>query len=308
MKKLYYYRVPRDLEKEFLRFASGHRVEVLGPFLKSDCPPERALWYDEAYTHGVSLKMSSTNAAAEKLLQRASHWSQTPFKSKLSDTAAMIEKALQKKSGPIPRFLGPGETHSHGTWALIDQDSLGFEILMLHQNLNPIWIPTLTGIPKKLSSPPSQAYQKIWEALLRMPTRPETQDYCVDLGSSPGGWTWFLLQLGATVLSIDGAELHPSLNQNLNLQFLKKDAFKFDPKSLKRPPTWLFCDVICAPERLLPLIQCWTEAFPKIKCVFTLKFKGEAEIALVEKFQQIKNSRVVHLHHNKHELTWMSPA
>jgi hypothetical protein len=41
--------------------------------------------------------------------------------------------------------------------------------------------------------------------------RPQPSEFCVDLGSSPGGWTWVLQKLGARVLSVDKAALDPSV-------------------------------------------------------------------------------------------------
>ena len=37
----------------------------------------------------------------------------------------------------------------------------------------------------------------------------------------------------------------------------------------------------------------------------TLKFQGETDFETAARFAAIPGSRLVHLHHNKHELTWI---
>ena len=39
--------------------------------------------------------------------------------------------------------------------------------------------------------------------------------------------------------------------------------------------------------------------------ICSVKFQGDTDFAALEKFRAIPGSRLVHLHHNKHELTWM---
>src|SRR5690242_10235117 len=40
------------------------------------------------------------------------------------------------------------------------------------------------------TGPPSRAYLKLWEALTVIERRPRSGEVCLDLGSSPGGWSW----------------------------------------------------------------------------------------------------------------------
>ena len=37
----------------------------------------------------------------------------------------------------------------------------------------------------------------------------------------------------------------------------------------------------------------------------TLKFQGDTDFAVMQRFAAVPGSRLVHLHHNKHELTWI---
>ena len=42
--------------------------------------------------------------------------------------------------------------------------------------------------------------------------------------------------------------------------------------------------------------------------VCTIKFQGETDHGAAAAFAAIPGSRLLHLHHNKHELTWMRLA
>ena len=152
-------------------------------------------------------------------------------------------------------------------------------------------------------SAPSRAYLKLWEAFCLLGEWPAGGDFTLDLGSSPGGWTWVLATLGARVLSVDRSPLEPGIAAMPLVEFRKADAFGLKPTSLEEPAQWLCCDVICAPEKLLGLVQEWIGCGRAGRFVCTLKFQGEASPATVAAFQKL--GRVVHLHHNKHELTFL---
>ena len=71
------------------------------------------------------------------------------------------------------------------------------------------------------------------------------------------------------------------------------------------PVDWLFSDVICYPARLLALVNRWREAKAARNFVCTIKFQGETDHATVAAFAAIPGSRLLHLAHNRHELTWV---
>ena len=60
------------------------------------------------------------------------------------------------------------------------------------------------------SGPPNRAYLKLWEALTLIGETPKPGQLCLDLGSSPGGWTWVMQGTGANVISVDKAPLDPA--------------------------------------------------------------------------------------------------
>jgi len=68
---------------------------------------------------------------------------------------------------------------------------------------------------------------------------------------------------------------------------------------------WLFSDVICYPQRLLGLIERWRAEGAAPNFVCTIKFQGSDEHEAARAFAAIPGARLLHLHHNKHELTFL---
>jgi 23S rRNA (cytidine2498-2'-O)-methyltransferase len=150
---------------------------------------------------------------------------------------------------------------------------------------------------------PSRAYLKLWEVLTLLGERPKPSELCIDLGSSPGGWTWVLQKLGARVISVDKAPLDPSVATLPGVEYRGESAFGLDPRVVG-PVDWLFSDVVCYPKRLLTLVQRWVAAGAARHFVCTVKFQGATDFEAMQAFAAIPGSRLLHLHHNKHELTW----
>ncbi|MCR4790721.1 MAG: SAM-dependent methyltransferase [Treponemataceae bacterium] len=158
-------------------------------------------------------------------------------------------------------------------------------------------------------NPPSRAYLKLEEALIRFTSHygldfPDQNSRCFDAGACPGGWTWVLRQLGSSVFAVDRAELAPELMSDPEVEFQKHDAFTFKPEEIG-PFDYVFSDVICYPERLFEWVNIWIESAMTKNMICTIKMQGDINWPLVEKFASIPGSHVVHLNHNKHELTWM---
>lgn len=120
-------------------------------------------------------------------------------------------------------------------------------------------------------SAPCRAFAKLLEAEQRLGRRIDASDSCVDLGASPGSWTYVALARGARVTAVDRAPLREDLHAHPRLHFHRGDAFGFIPS---RPVDWLLCDVIAAPERTLELLHHWLERRLCRQFIVTIKFKG----------------------------------
>ena len=154
------------------------------------------------------------------------------------------------------------------------------------------------------TGPPSRAYLKLWEALTLIGQRPGPGDVCLDLGSSPGGWSWALTRMGARVISVDKAPLDPTVAHLPGIEYRRESAFALDPISVGCVD-WLFSDVVCYPARLLALVERWLEAGTCRRFVCTIKFQGATDHATAARFAAIPGSTLRHLFHNRHELTWI---
>jgi 23S rRNA (cytidine2498-2'-O)-methyltransferase len=160
------------------------------------------------------------------------------------------------------------------------------------------------------TSPPSRAYAKIREALLHLDTPFKRGEFCVDLGASPGGWTYDALHAGCTVFAIDRSPLRGDLMQHKQLRFVTGDAFEWTPK---RPVDWLLCDVIAFPNRTIPLLKQWLREKWCRHFVFTIKFKGDEDYAMLEEAKRMLEHHALdftirQLHANKNEVTAFGTA
>ena len=161
------------------------------------------------------------------------------------------------------------------------------------------------GFEGERAGPPSRAFKKLWEALTVLRRRPGPGERCLDLGASPGGWTWALQRLGARVIAVDKAPLAPQVAGLDGVEQRVESAFGLDPRDVG-PVDWLFSDVVCYPRRLYDLVRRWRDAGLARNFVCTIRFQGDDEHAVAREFAALPGARLMHLHHNKHELTFAS--
>jgi 23S rRNA (cytidine2498-2'-O)-methyltransferase len=152
--------------------------------------------------------------------------------------------------------------------------------------------------------PPSRAYLKLWEACTRIGAWPAPGEECLDLGAAPGGWTWVIAKLGARVTAVDKAALDPRVAAMPDVSLRTESAFGLEPQKVD----WLFSDIIAYPARLLALVRRWIAAGAPRRILCTIKFQGETDHDAAAEFAAIPGARVMHLFHNKHELTFFWQA
>jgi 23S rRNA (cytidine2498-2'-O)-methyltransferase len=188
-----------------------------------------------------------------------------------------------------------------GSWTLLSPDRL----LAAPRCSSPFANGEVVFVEDKIG-PPNRAYLKLWEALVRLGRWPGPGERCLDLGASPGGWTWVLARLGAAVVAVDKAPLDPKVAAMSGVSWRGESAFALAPESVGAVD-WLFSDIVCYPKRLLTLVEKWLAAGTVRRFVCTVKFQGATDFAAMARFAAIPGSRLLHLHHNKHELTWICP-
>uniref|UniRef100_A0A7S3QJM1 Ribosomal RNA methyltransferase FtsJ domain-containing protein n=1 Tax=Chaetoceros debilis TaxID=122233 RepID=A0A7S3QJM1_9STRA len=105
---------------------------------------------------------------------------------------------------------------------------------------------------------PSSAYRKLMEAIECMRVRPSESAIAFDLGACPGGWTTVMRRLGCSVVAVDRSKVDPVLMKDEMVNFVKGDAFAFEPNVEDIcDERWMVSDVIAYPDRCTFLIDTW---------------------------------------------------
>jgi 23S rRNA (cytidine2498-2'-O)-methyltransferase len=121
-------------------------------------------------------------------------------------------------------------------------------------------------------SAPSRAFAKLVEAQLRMGHSIQKDETCVDLGASPGSWTYVAVNRGASVVAVDRSALRDDLMEHPKVRFVRGDAFEFQPN---QSVDWLLCDVIAEPGRSAGLLLAWLRQGWCRNFVVTIKLKDD---------------------------------
>lgn len=263
---------------------------------KNDSAPSPA-WAQNTWIDPVFLPATSINQAARSLKQIQRNWACHPtthFR-----RAALIQDKLPKVSAKQLEFGKPPPEALSGAWTLWDEG-----LLLSSSGCMSPFVDGEVHFRENKIDPPGRAYLKLWEALTLAGKFPVSTDVCLDLGSSPGGWTWVMASLCAKVISVDKALLAANVAAFPNVEYLKGSAFGLKPADFSQV-NWLCSDVICYPERLYNLVKMWLDEGYSGNIICTLKFQGPTDFKTIELFRSIPGGRLMHLYHNKHELTWI---
>jgi 23S rRNA (cytidine2498-2'-O)-methyltransferase len=253
------------------------------------------IWHD-----CVELPVASIGSAAKALRDIQRNWAMyAPLHHR---RAALIQERLPHVSAKPIVFPAAAPTAPLGSWTLLAPDRL----LAARHCSSPFPNGEVQFVEDK-TGPPNRAYLKLWEALVRLRRWPQPGERCLDLGASPGGWTWVLAKVGTNVIAIDKAPLDPRIAAMPGVQWRGESAFALEPESVG-PIDWLFSDIIAYPARLLRLVERWRASGLVKNFVCTVKFQGETDHDGAAAFAAIPGAKVLHLHHNKHELTFMLTA
>jgi len=263
--------------------------------------PVGCLWAQNIWTAPQELQIASIGDAARAMRAIQRNWG-----GYIPDFFGRA-KLITEKLPPIKaRLLKPciAAPQSHmGAWTLLAADRLLFSPTQSSQFIN-----GEVHFEEDRAGPPSRAYLKLWEAWTMLGQWPEPGAKCMDLGASPGGWSFAIAQTGAEVIAVDKAELHPNVAAMPGVTFRRDSAFGLDP-SAQAPLDWLFSDVIAYPDKLLAMVQSWIAAGRTQRILCTVKFQGATDFEAAAAFLAIPGGSLRHLFHNKHELTffWQKP-
>jgi 23S rRNA (cytidine2498-2'-O)-methyltransferase len=278
----------------------GHVSEIIedlvfSPLKKPDVCFAQDIWLEP---HIVSFQ--SISEAVKILRQAGKFWYLHPLNH--IRRSRLIEEQLRKCPSLTRDF--PIETNipSIGAFSLLDQNTLIYSAKRAKK-----WPQGKCFFIEDKINPPNRAYLKLWEALTLLEKYPQSGDRALDLGASPGGWSYVMQSLGATVTAVDKALLDPKVASLPRVFFLQQSAFALDPATLDNSYEWVLSDIACYPDRAYNLITKWIASGKAKHMIFTIKLQGKTSLATIEKFQAIPNSRLINMFYNKHEVTFFYP-
>jgi 23S rRNA (cytidine2498-2'-O)-methyltransferase len=291
------YLAPEGFLDELLTELGEGVSAVHGRLVIAAGPPRPLAWVANVWEKPRRMPIASIGDGARQLRALQRNWAL--YAHGHHRRAALIAEQLPKVSAKPLVFPTPPPRAPLGSWTLLDRET----ILASPSCSSPFPNGEVRFVEDR-TTPPSRAYLKLWELFTLLGVQPKAGERCLDLGSSPGGWTWVLAQLGAEVISVDKAPLDRRVGALAGVTWRKESAFALDPAQFPGID-WLFSDVISYPRRLLALVERWIASGTCKRFVCTMKFQGQTDHETARSFAAIPGSRLLHLHHNKHELTWI---
>ncbi len=262
--------------------------------------PYRPLYFmQNGWENPLIFSIASIQDGIRKLRALGKNWAFYP--TRLHRRGLLIQQGLPKVSSSPLVFPSPFPERPLGGWTLLDQNTL----IASTKTTSPFPHGEVLFVEDK--HPPSRAYLKLYEGLAHANKWPKPGEKCLEIGASPGSWSYVLASMQTHLICCDRAPLDPKVSQLPAVHFIKGDAFSLTPDKIGKID-WLFSDVICFPDKLYTYIQQWIDAKACDNFLCTLKFQGEISLDIVDRFAAIEGSHVIHLYHNKHELTWIKTS
>jgi len=165
------------------------------------------------------------------------------------------------------------------------------------------------------SSAPSRSTVKLAEALLEFFDDREREKRfapgmtAVDLGASPGGWTWQLVQRQMHVTAVDNGAIDAALLESGQVKHRREDGFHYRPPE---PVDWMVCDMVESPSRIARLAAQWVAQGWCAASIFNLKLPMKKRWEEVERCRALIGEalggggyflRMKQLSHDREEVT-----
>ena len=144
------------------------------------------------------IPIQSIGDAAKKLRAIQRNWALYSFAH--HRRAALIADKLPKVSAKPLAFGAPAPAAPLGSWTLIAPDRM----LASPSCSSPFPNGEVRFVEDR-TAPPVAPISSSGSCSRCLVERPKPSELCIDLGASPGGWTWVLQRLGARVISVDKA-------------------------------------------------------------------------------------------------------
>jgi 23S rRNA (cytidine2498-2'-O)-methyltransferase len=182
--------------------------------------------------------------------------------------------------------------------------------------------PNFMGIPRLKFPPqaPSRSTLKLEEAFLFFLTDHQRETLlknglqAVDLGASPGGWTFQFVSRNIFVTAVDNANMDKNLMDSGMVEHKKEDGFKYTPP---KPVHWMVCDMVEKPSRIAKLVAHWAKFRYAQNFIFNLKLPMKKRLEevlsclsfLKEELSNIEGHYILEckqLYHDREEVTvWL---
>jgi 23S rRNA (cytidine2498-2'-O)-methyltransferase len=282
---------------EELALAGITPVECYDRLILTQGPAQQVAWAQNIWRAVERIPVASIKQGAKALRDRQRNWALWPVAH--HRRAQLIQDALPHVVAKPLVFPATAPSAPLGSWTLVAED-----LILASADCSSPFRHGEAAFVEDRATPPNRAYLKLWEALTLAGRHPGPGERCLDLGASPGGWSWVLHETGANVVSVDRAPLDPRIAALSRLTQRQASAFSLTPADVG-PVDWLTSDVICYPTRLLHLVRTWLASGLVRNFVCSVKFQGPTDHETAKAFAEIPGSRLLHLSHNKHELTWI---
>lgn len=289
-----------DLLNE-LRQELGEVTDVIGDMVFSPVKKSDICFALDVWINPVTVTFESISEAAKILRQAGRFWHLHPQAN--VRRSLLIAEQLRKTPDLTRTFPIEEPLPDIGCFTLIDKNTLIYTTKRWKK-----WPQGWCQFIEDKKNPPNRAYLKLWEALSLLDTYPKRGETAMDLGASPGGWTYVMQQLGTQVTSVDKAPLDPKIAKLPDVTYLGQSAFALEPSKWPTHIDFLLSDIACYPDKLYDFFLKWKEANIAKQIIFTIKLQGETDLEVIKQFQAIPNARAVHLYYNKHEATFFYPA
>lgn len=160
---------------------------------------------------------------------------------------ALIKAGKLKESANGPRLLLTFKSGREVFVGVADADNSA---------MWPMGIPRLK-FPRQAPSRSTLKLEEAWHHFIpreQWDTRLASGMTAVDLGASPGGWTWQLVNRDIEVMAVDNGPMNEELLESGLVGHYRADGFAFRPK---RAVDWMVCDIVEKPAKNAALLETW---------------------------------------------------